>query len=111
LAEARPFRAAPGGILLSVRVTPRAKTTMIAGLTADADGRALLHIRLKAPPVDGAANKALIAYLAKALGLRQADMEIRSGGTARAKTVFIAGDSAAIAARLSAWIGAAARAD
>jgi uncharacterized protein (TIGR00251 family) len=69
-------------------------------MVADAEGRALLAVRLNAPPVDGAANKALIAFLAEALGMRKADVTIRSGETSRVKMLHLAGDGSAIAERL-----------
>jgi len=57
-------------VRLAVKVTPRARKNMVAGVAADAEGRPVLAIRLAAPPVDGAANKALIAFLAERAGLR-----------------------------------------
>jgi len=104
MSEDAPFFLTPDGVRLAVRLTPRASRGGIDGVTADADGRPLLAIRLNAPPVDGAANKALIAFLAEALGLRKADVTIRSGETSRVKMLHLAGDGAAIAARLRALI-------
>jgi len=56
--------------------------------------------------VEGAANEALVAYLAKALSLRKADITIRSGETSRVKMLHLAGDSAAILQKLDAWLAA-----
>ncbi len=53
-----------------------------------------------APPVEGAANEALIAFLAKTLSLREADIIIRAGETSRAKILHLAGDSAEILRKL-----------
>jgi uncharacterized protein (TIGR00251 family) len=100
-----PFTCAPGGIRLSVRLTPRAAADSLVGVTHDADGRPALQVRIAAPPVDGAANAALIAYLAKALKLRKSDIRIASGETARLKRVDLSGDAESIAVRLRAWIG------
>jgi uncharacterized protein (TIGR00251 family) len=100
-----PFSAARNGVRLAVRLTPRADRNALAGVIHGADGRAALHVRLAAPPVDGAANKALIAYLAEALGLRKADVAIRSGQTARLKLLHLAGDSQVIIARLAILMG------
>jgi hypothetical protein len=72
--------------ILAVRVIPRAKRTEVAGRR----GPAIL-IRLAAPPVDGAANAALVAFLAERLGLPQSRIAIVRGGTARDKTVAIDG--------------------
>jgi uncharacterized protein YggU (UPF0235/DUF167 family) len=65
----------------------------------------LLKLKLAAPPVDGEANVALIAFLSKALSLRKADIAIRSGHTGCIKILQLAGDSAVILAKLDAWIG------
>ena len=51
------------GLRLFVRVTPRAKESAGEGLVATGDGRQAFAIRLAAPPVEGAANKALIRFL------------------------------------------------
>ena len=75
-------------------------------IAAPAEGRPLLKLRLVAPPVEGAANDALIAYLAKALSLRKADIAIRSGETSRVKILHLAGDSRAILERLDVWLSA-----
>lgn len=99
-----PYQAVPGGVRLAVRLTPRASRDGLDGVTADADSRPLLKIRLTAPPVEGEANAALVAFLAKALGLKRADIEIRSGETGRTKILHLSGESAEIRARLDAWI-------
>jgi uncharacterized protein (TIGR00251 family) len=72
--------------LLSLRVIPRARRTEISGRRGDA-----ILVRLAAPPVDGAANDALIAYLSERLGVPQRQMAIVRGVTARDKTVAIEG--------------------
>jgi uncharacterized protein (TIGR00251 family) len=77
-------------VKLEVRVIPRAKRTEIAGRR----GSALL-VRLAAPPVDGAANDALRAFLAERLGVPQRQVAIVRGATSRDKTVAIEGVSAA----------------
>jgi uncharacterized protein (TIGR00251 family) len=83
-------------VKLEVRVIPRAKRTEIAGRR----GGALL-VRLSAPPVDGAANDALRAFLAERLGVPQRQIAIVRGAASRDKTLAIEGlSAAAIAARL-----------
>lgn len=57
-------------------------------------------MRVSAPPADGAANDAVVRLLAKALGLRQRDVEIVAGDTARVKQLRLRGDVPAIVARL-----------
>jgi len=73
------------GVLFRIRVQPRASRTEAAGLHGDA-----LKLRIAAPPVDGAANKACIRFLAKALKVPKSSVEIVSGGTGRDKTVLVA---------------------
>ncbi|MGE5467891.1 MAG: DUF167 domain-containing protein [Ignavibacteria bacterium] len=84
------------GVVLSLHIQPGAKRTETAGLHGEA-----LKIRLAAPPVDGKANDALIAFLAKTLGVPKSSVELLSGQTSRAKRVRVAGvDAAAAAAAL-----------
>ena len=101
----KPYVAAEGGVRLALRLTPRAAKNGVDGIVQDADGRPLLKLRLVAPPVEGAANQALIAFLAKSLSLRKADISIRSGETSRIKILHLAGDSTALLQKLDAWLG------
>ena len=96
----KPYAAVPDGVRLALRLTPRAARNGVDGIVSAADGRPLLKLRLVAPPVEGAANAALIAFLAKTLSLRKADIAIRSGETGRIKILHLAGDSAAILQKL-----------
>lgn len=81
---------APGGCLLAVRVIPRAKRSAFDGLR---EGRWL--VRLAAPPVDGAANEALIALCAAMFALPKRSVQIVSGERGREKRVKLDGLSAA----------------
>jgi uncharacterized protein (TIGR00251 family) len=74
---------------LDIHVIPRAKRTVLAG---ERDGALL--IRLAAPPVDGAANAALIDFLASALDLPRSSIRIVTGERGRRKRVAIAGMTA-----------------
>ena len=93
-----------GSARLRVRVTPRAKQTALAGLT-EVDGRPALAIRLAAPPVDGAANAALVRFLAEALAIPKSAVRIVSGEASRLKTVTLAGVPPE---RVTEWINPAA---
>jgi uncharacterized protein len=84
------LREGAGGVILEVLVQPRASRTRVVG---EHDGR--LKIQLAAPPVDGEANEALIAFLAHALGVRRSDVAIERGDTGRRKTVRITGSNSA----------------
>jgi uncharacterized protein (TIGR00251 family) len=85
---------------VKVRVIPRAGRTAISGMRGDA-----VLVRLAAAPVDGAANDALIALLADALGCPRRSLTIVSGARSRAKRIAVDGMTRGdIDARLSALI-------
>jgi uncharacterized protein (TIGR00251 family) len=71
-------------------VQPRAAASEVSGVHGDA-----LKVRLSAPPVDGAANEALVDLLAERLGVPRRAVRIVSGATARTKTVEVDGVDAA----------------
>jgi len=97
-----PFSADGDGVRLVLRVTPRANRSAFAGLTDIGEGRTALGVRLRAPPVDGAANLALVEFLAAALGVSKSALRLVSGEKSRLKTVAIAGLSPEdLAARLA----------
>ena len=73
-----------------MRVVPRASKNEIAGQVGDA-----IKVRLTAPPVEGKANEALIAFLAQELGLRKSQVEIVAGETSRNKVICVLGLSPA----------------
>jgi len=76
----------PAEATLDIRVIPRSPRTSVDGMR----GAAIL-VRLAAPPVDGAANDALIAFLSAALDLPRRQITIVSGERSRDKRVRIAG--------------------
>ena len=86
-------RDASGGAVLEVLVQPRASRTRVVG---EHDGR--VKIQLAAPPVDGEANAALLAFLADALGVKRAEVVLLAGETGRRKRVRVGGVAAALAA-------------
>ncbi|PIF02956.1 MAG: YggU family protein [Desulfococcus sp.] len=71
------------GLVLRIYVQPRASRNAVAGVH---DSR--LKLRLAAPPVDGAANKMCLKYLAKLLKRPKSDLEIISGASSRNKRIF-----------------------
>jgi uncharacterized protein (TIGR00251 family) len=79
-------RAALPQATLSVHVQPRASRNAIAGWAGEA-----LKIRLTAPPVEGAANAACLAFLADLLDLPQSQLEILRGARSRHKIIRITG--------------------
>jgi len=80
------IEAIPGGVVVSIRVIPRAGRSGIAGTRGDA-----LLVRLNAPPVDGAANDELVVVIAKALGVPKRAVTIASGARGRQKQVRVSG--------------------
>jgi uncharacterized protein (TIGR00251 family) len=105
---APPFSALKDGARLAVRVTPRASRDGVDRVAAGADGKTALGVRLRSPPVDGAANEALVKFLAAELKLRKSDITIHAGATSRVKIVHIAGDGGELVAALRDWIARAA---
>ena len=73
------------GWLISVHAQPGAKKSEVVGLHGDA-----LKIRIASPPVDGRANEALIAFVAKALGVPRAAVSLEHGAGSRRKILRIA---------------------
>ncbi|MBX3049083.1 MAG: DUF167 domain-containing protein [Anaerolineales bacterium] len=73
------------GAALAIRVTPRAKRNQIVEILPDDT----IKIRLTAPPVEGKANEALIAFLAEVLDVPRSHIEIIAGDTGRDKLVTI----------------------
>ncbi|MCA0356869.1 MAG: DUF167 family protein [Proteobacteria bacterium] len=84
---------------LVVRLTPRGGRDAADGWACDADGRPYLKVRVSSPPVEGAANAALIAFLAKALKVPRSAVRVVSGDTARVKRLELDGVEAADIAR------------
>ena len=78
------------GAVLLLRVIPRANKTAVQGLHGDA-----LKVRLNAPPVEGAANTALVQFLAKQLKLPRSRVQLLAGETSRNKRVLLIGCNAA----------------
>ena len=85
----------PGGVRLQLRVIPRASSTALAGMR---EGR--IVIRVTAPPVDSAANDAVIAALARWLDVPRGAVRVAAGATSRNKVVEVRGVTAARAAQL-----------
>jgi uncharacterized protein (TIGR00251 family) len=86
--------ASPGGVRLRLRVQPRASREEVTGLAGDA-----IRVRLTAPPVDGAANEALVRFLATCLQVSRPAVVLVAGHTSRTKLVEVAGLSPEEAAR------------
>lgn len=81
-------RADHDAVVLSIHVQPGAARSEAVGEHGDA-----LKIRLAAPPVDGKANAALIAFVARALDLPRSQVELISGAASRQKRLRVCGAS------------------
>ena len=86
----------------SVRLTPGAAVERVEGWDLDASGRPVLKVRVRARPVEGQANAALLALLARALGVPKSAVSLARGGQSRVKGIAVAGlDLEAVRARLT----------
>lgn len=74
------------GTLITLHVQPKASKNALAGVHENA-----LKLRLTAPPVEGAANKECVKFLAKLFGVAKSAVEIQQGLKSRHKTVLIKG--------------------
>jgi len=83
------IKATKDGVVLTLHIQPGAKKTEIVGPHGEA-----LKIRLAVPPVDGKANAALLAFLARKVGAGRTALELVSGQTSRTKRVRIEGYAA-----------------
>lgn len=80
----------PAEALVAVRIQPRARADAVLG-----EREGAIAIRLKAPPVDGQANAALLVFIAKCLGVPQRRVKLVRGATSRQKWIQVEGLSAA----------------
>jgi uncharacterized protein (TIGR00251 family) len=76
----------PSGVTFSVRVLPRSSRSEIIG-----ESEGVLRVKLTAPPVEGAANKALVELLSDRLKVAKSRITILAGQSGRAKVISVAG--------------------
>ena len=89
-----PFlRSHADGVTIAIRLQPRASRMEIGELTGNE-----LKIKVTAPPVDSAANEALVQFLAKVLGCPRNQVELIRGQTSRSKVVRIHGGTGSVVA-------------
>src|SRR5215471_17388336 len=96
----RPWTVVPGGVALTVRLTPRGGRDSIDGIEVLSDGRCVLKARVRAPASEGEANAELVRLIARALGVAPRSIVLVAGATARIKRLTIAGEGATIVATL-----------
>jgi uncharacterized protein len=106
----KPWAPSAEGLVVTVRVTPKAGRDSIDGTTRLADGRVVLRARVSAAPSEGGANSALAHLIAKTLRVAPRDVSLVGGATtSRIKRILIKGDVLAIATALEKIGEAAAR--
>jgi len=81
-------RAAPGGVVLSVRVKPRSSKSRVLGVR-----EGLLEVAVAAPPVDGEANEELVRTLARYFDVARRSVTVEAGGASRLKRIRLEGVS------------------
>jgi len=97
-----PVQESPEGAILTIHVQPKASKTEYAGIHGGAPASTLasgrshgpggaLKFRVAVPPVEGAANEALCAYLAEWFGLPKKAVVVQSGHNSRKKRVLLVG--------------------
>ena len=84
-----PFRQSKDGVLVALRVTPKASRDKIDGVADQADGSKVLKVMVTAVPEDGKANDAVIKLLSKAWKIPRTHMQVVAGQTSRSKTLLI----------------------
>ena len=90
---------------LALKLQPAASVDRIDGWEADAEGRPVLKVRVRARPVDGEANDAVTRFLAKALGVSRSAVSVKRGGQSRLKMISVEGlDENILRARIEALI-------
>jgi uncharacterized protein YggU (UPF0235/DUF167 family) len=88
---------------LAVRLTPGASADRVDGWEVDTDGRPVLKVRVRARPIEGEANEALVKLLARALGVPRSSVALSHGAQSRLKRVTVDNlDDATVRTRLSA---------
>lgn len=76
----------PGGVQVSLHVLPNAPKSQIVGMH-----NGCLKVKIKAPPVDGKANQAIIEFFSELFGISKSSVEILKGDKSKTKKVFLLG--------------------
>ncbi len=95
-----PWRTSTTGVSIALRVTPRGGRDGVDGIEQLSDGRSVLKVRVRAIADGGEANRAVLALLAKSLGVPKASVSLLSGATSRLKQIAVEGDPARLAEAL-----------
>ena len=98
----KPWQASSDHLRLSVRLTTNGGRDAIDGVETGSEGECYLKARVSVAPEKGKANKALIALIAKSIGIPKSALSLVSGDTARKKILRIEGDPEDLMKRLDA---------
>jgi len=91
-----PLRQTPKGLFLHLRATPKAGRDEVVGIVANAAGQKALAIKVSKPADKGQANEAVMATLAKAIGISKSSLRLASGETSRDKVVEVVHNETAL---------------
>ena len=98
-----PLRSGKGGLVLTVRVTPKSSRDQVTGLHTAADGQVSLAVKVTASPDKGKANKAVIAVIAEWAGLPKSALSIVAGETDRHKSILVTGNLSKLEALIASF--------
>ncbi len=96
----KPWALTADGLVVTVRLTPKAGRDSIDGIMRLSDGRMVLGARVAAVPSEGEANSALTRLIARVLRVAPRDVTLVGGATSRIKRILIKGDVLAVAKAL-----------
>ena len=105
----RPWVVSVDGLVVTVRLTPKAGRDSIDGIAHLSDGRSALKARVTAAPSDGEANSALTRLLAQTLRIAPSNITLIGGAASRVKRMLIKGDVRAVLTALEEFREVAAR--
>lgn len=97
------YRVVADGVVVAVRLTPKAAKDSVDGISRLADGSEVAVARVRALPARGAANRALVDLLAEALKIPRRSVTIVGGAGARLKRVRVAGDAGSLSGKIEQW--------
>jgi len=99
------FTVSEGGVRLTVKAKPGSSRTRAPKLVPLAGGGRAVEIAVAEAPEDGKANKAILAVLADALGVKRGDVVLKMGASGKLKIFEIQGDPSALKTRVYGWLG------
>jgi len=102
--DSKPWENCRDGLKLFVKLAPKAGADRLIGLYESADDRLRLKVAVTAAPEKGKANAALVALMAKQLGVAKSRVQIEGGATHREKTLRFEGDPKELAERFRALL-------